>query len=306
MQLAVVINPAAGQDVPVLATLNDVCARHGVDWEALVTHRDGDARRLAREAAEGGADVVAVYGGDGTVSEVATGLCGHDVPLAVLPGGTGNAVAQELGIPMDLAGAVELACLRRDAARPVDTMRVDERRLLLRIGVGADAEIIRSASRAAKDQLGWLAYLAGAFAQIREESNAALYRLHLDGELLEAQAFTCVVANIGRLGRGGLKLAREITPFDGWLDVLILRDAGAVSLAAFAARALGAADTIDTVEESEDAPLLHLRASEVRIEADPEQGAHGDGELFGTTPLVVRVAPQDLRIVLPEADPWAG
>ncbi|MGH2353414.1 MAG: diacylglycerol/lipid kinase family protein, partial [Chloroflexota bacterium] len=108
IRIAVIINPAAGQDQPVLGTFNRVFQAAGVDWEVFVTKRGGDACRYAEAATRQDFDAVAVYGGDGTVAEVASGLIGGDVPMAIFPGGTANVMSSELGIPRDLAEACAL------------------------------------------------------------------------------------------------------------------------------------------------------------------------------------------------------
>ena len=86
-RIQVVINPASGQPQAILNTLNKVFHEYEVDWDMSITQASGDARRFAEEAAAEGADVVAAYGGDGSIMEVAQGLMGTEVPLAVLPGG---------------------------------------------------------------------------------------------------------------------------------------------------------------------------------------------------------------------------
>ncbi len=90
----VIVNPASGRDQPILHVLNSVFHPANVDWDIYVTKAAGDARRLAAEAVQAGADAVAVYGGDGTVAEVAAGLLGSEMPLAILPGGTTNATSR--------------------------------------------------------------------------------------------------------------------------------------------------------------------------------------------------------------------
>ena len=99
-----------------LNVLNTVFREAGIDWDVFITKDAGDAERLAREAAEAGVDAVVVYGGDGTVTEAAAGLVGTEVPLAILPGGTANAIALALGIPTDLEAAAAL--LARNTATP--------------------------------------------------------------------------------------------------------------------------------------------------------------------------------------------
>jgi hypothetical protein len=107
--IPVIVNPAAGPDRPVLKLLNHGFRAVGADWDVHLTRRAGDAARLARELRAAGAEMVAVCGGDGTVKEVAGALAGSGFPFAILPGGTGNALAQELTIPLDLAAAASLA-----------------------------------------------------------------------------------------------------------------------------------------------------------------------------------------------------
>src|SRR4051794_21083613 len=79
----IIINPASGQDRPVLAILNDVFHPSGIDWDVSVTKEAGDGRRYALEALDAGVDAIGVYGGDGTVNEVASALVGTQTPLAI-------------------------------------------------------------------------------------------------------------------------------------------------------------------------------------------------------------------------------
>ena len=101
-KIHVIINPASGQPQPILNRLNDVFHPAGVHWDISITQQGGDATRFARQAIADGADVVAVYGGDGTVMEVAQAVMGGDVPMAILPGGTANLMSVEMGIPKNL------------------------------------------------------------------------------------------------------------------------------------------------------------------------------------------------------------
>ena len=98
-----VINPASGKDEPVLNVLNDVFHQHeDIEWTISVTKKYSDATAQAREAAEGRADLVAGYGGDGTQHEIANGILGTTAVMGVLPGGTGNGFTTELGTPKEL------------------------------------------------------------------------------------------------------------------------------------------------------------------------------------------------------------
>jgi hypothetical protein len=139
--LYAVVNPAAGQPKPVLHTLNSVCRAAGVDWAVSVTMQSGDGRRFAQQALADGFDVVAAFGGDGTVMEVASALMGGDVPVAILPGGTANVMSTELRIPHDLTQACQLACGQNSTTKTVDMGRAGERTFMLRVAMGFDAEV---------------------------------------------------------------------------------------------------------------------------------------------------------------------
>ncbi len=291
-----ILNPASGSDEPVLATLSDVLGPSGVDWEARVTTGPDDARTFAEEARKQGADLVLAYGGDGTVSDVATALAGGESPMAILPGGTGNAVAQELGIPGDLRAALDLALDPDAVVQPIDCVRVRDRCCLLRVGIGADARMIEGANREAKDRLGWFAYLVSALAQVRDPKPST-YRLDLDGSELELEALSIVLANIGRMGRAGMRFAEDVDPCDGLMDVFVIRDASPASVATVGASLLGL--TVPTEESDEPGPYSRWRARRVQVEARPAQEVHVDGDLLGETPLDVRVEPAVLRILVP-------
>lgn len=296
-----ILNPAAGQDQAVLATLSDVLGSADVEWEARVTTGEHDAERFAREAHEGGADLVLAYGGDGTVSAVAAPLAGTKTPLGILPGGTGNAVAQELGIPLGLREALEFAVDPASPIDPIDCLRVGERCFLLRVGVGADARMVFGAPREAKDRLGWLAYLVSALGEVREPVRAR-YVLELDESRVEVEALTLIFANVGRLGRGAMSLAEDVDPADGWMDVFAIRDADAASIVTVGAALLGISSPAET-EEAEQGPLSRWRARRARVRATPEQDVHGDGEMIGTTPIEIELQPSAVRVVRPRLDP---
>lgn len=303
-KLHVVVNPASGQDEPVLAALDRALRSDDCTWDLSVTREDGDAGRMAAAAAADGADVVAAYGGDGTVSEVANALIGTNATLAILPGGTGNVVAQELGLPSDLERCAALARGVGSRVGAVDVIETGERCCLQRIGIGADARVVLGASREQKDRLGWLAYLSSGLEQLAERE-LATYQLEIDGRRLEVEAIACLVGNIGRLGRGDIQFASAIDLFDGKLDVLLLRaldlaTIGALGGSVLRASVLGAEGGAGAPEEFDpSAPLQHIQCEEVSVRAEPTQPMHGDGEPLGSTPLEARVRTGALRIVLP-------
>ncbi len=290
LRLQVILNPAAGQDEAVLPTLNRVFREADIEWDVSLTHERGDARRLAREAVQAGAELVAAYGGDGTVMETASGLIGSDVPLGILPGGTANVMAIELGVPRELEAAARLLLAPDVERRALDVGRVGEEHFLLRLGTGFEAVVIEGAERELKDRMGTLAYILSAIKALREPPQTT-YRLLLDDESVQIEGMSCLVANSGNLGLPGLALHPKIDVSDGLLDVVVIRQADFDTLLSLAASVAG----VENVPES----LPHWQVLRVRIESDPVQDVQADGEMIGETPIEVEVVPQALQVVVP-------
>lgn len=283
--IQVIINPALGWRVPVLKRLNNVFQPRGVRWNVSVTNRAGDGRRLAQEAVAAGADLVAVFGGDGTVAEVASGLVGSEVPLAILPGGTGNVMATELGIPRHLNRAARLIFDERSRLRPIDLGQIGEQCFLLRASVGFEAAVAEKASREMKDRFGLLAY-GIAVVQALGEPLAARYRLTIDGQVVECEGFSLLIANAGSIGRLNLSLAASIQPDDGLLDVMVI-DTALTMLA-----------TVMRLDELA-VSLQHWQGRQVAVSAEPVQHVQGDGDLFGHTPITATVLPGVIQVIVP-------
>ena len=168
-RIHVVINPASGKDEPVLNVLNDVFHRHGVDWDVSITKKYGDAAAQAKAALADGVDLVVGYGGDGTQHELANAVLeaadavGGPARIGILPGGTGNGFAREMGVPGTLREATEVLC-RSDRVRSIDVGRllevgnvdVPDRYFIQRLYVGVEPE--EQTSREMKDRYGVFAY----------------------------------------------------------------------------------------------------------------------------------------------------
>jgi diacylglycerol kinase (ATP) len=206
--IPVIINPSAGRKTAVLAELNQIFKSTGIRWSVEITQEEGDGVRIARQLVEKGARIVAVYGGDGTISEVATILAGTQAALALLPGGTGNVLAYEFGIPQDFVAAAKLL-VTEHTIRSVDIGVIGNRKFLLRAGVGFEAMAVERTHRELKDRFGLLAYGIGGL-QALIESQPVRYTLELDGETQIAQGVVCSVANSGHLGIPGLRLSPKV------------------------------------------------------------------------------------------------
>jgi YegS/Rv2252/BmrU family lipid kinase len=285
----VVINPAAGQDRPVLAILNRVFRDADIDWDVGITKADGDAGRLARAALEAEYDVVAALGGDGTVMAVAGSLAGTQTPLAILPGGTANVMSVELGIPNDLTLATALITGEHHV-RAIDVGQVGDQKFLLRVGLGLEAVMVERAERELKDRVGVLAYGVSAVQALREPV-VSTYQIALDGDVVEAAGVSCVIANVGSLGQGQFTLSPDISVDDGLLDVVVLERADLASLISVASSVLRGAP----VEQG----LLHWQAREVTVIAEPPQPIQVDGEIIEPGPISAHIDPGVLQVIVP-------
>lgn len=292
----VVLNPAAGQEDParVRRQLGGAFAVRGAAFDLVETAGAGDAERFAREAVALGYRAVAAVGGDGTVAEVITGLAGTEVPLAVVARGTGNQVAQNLGIPRELEAAVEVAV--HGVARPMDLGQLaDGRYFALMAGAGWDAEVMAVATRELKDRWGFGAYLYAGFVKALAPPSAH-FRITADGQEFEVDAATVIVANVGQIVYDMLPLDLRIGPgvsfHDGILDVCIFAprtfpDVAAVLWRVARGRYVG------------DERMIYLRAREIRIESDVPIVTQVDGELIGETPLELRAVEDAVRVLVP-------
>jgi diacylglycerol kinase (ATP) len=282
-----IINPASGKDQPMLNVINDVCQKHGVEWDATVTHKYGQATEQARAAIAAGVDLVAGYGGDGTQHEVANAILSspRKIPMAILPGGTGNGFCRENNVPNVLAAAVELLCTSTNL-RHLDAASVGENFFVQRLYTGVDPE--QQTSRQAKDKYGVLAYAVTAREQAQALSETK-YRLTVDGEVHETVGTKCYVVNSGMSGKG-LTFDKNFSADDGFLDVFLLkRDLAHVRAVAGRFLNLG----------SPQSGLDYWRGREITIETDSERAVWTDGEYTGRTPVTAKILPGVLPIVVP-------
>jgi YegS/Rv2252/BmrU family lipid kinase len=289
-QIHVIINPASGQNEPILNVLNSVLRPAEIKWDVFITNEAGDARKYAQQAIAAGVDAVAVYGGDGTVTEAASGLIGSNMPLAILPGGTGNVMSIELGIPGRLEDAIALLCDATQSSRLVDMGMVGDRPFLGHVAVGLEADMHQTADRTMKDRLGFLAYPIAALQSLIDRP-VSRYTLILDEEKVEMDVLDCMVTNMGSTGVLGATLANNISVSDGLLDVILIRKADVASLGELVRSMTGQADPANL--------LPHWQVHKVSITTDPPQKVTADGEVLGETPVEISILPGAIRVIVP-------
>lgn len=303
----VIVNPASGKDEAVLAVLNRVFRRFDVAWTLSVTKKEYDAERQAEEALRRDVDVIAAYGGDGTITAVASVLSGTQTPLAILPGGTANVFAQELSLPRSLEKAARLAAGEQTMQRRVDVGMVNGHRFLLRMGIGLEAQMIAHTDRELKSKYGIFAYLMAA-AQNALTLQPAHYRLTIDGEEIEVDAITCGISNSGHVGIG-FSISPRIKIDDGYLDVFAIRPAALPDVTQRLTHLMALANSPAAVSEAvrnvEWLRLLsidsvfHRQAKEIIVRTEKNLPVQYDGELFEGRELLCRVRPRALNVLVP-------
>jgi diacylglycerol kinase (ATP) len=294
-RVRVIVNPAAGQPgEPILNVLYRVFRDADIDWNVAVTHGARDGVRLAEAALAEDPDAVVVYGGDGTVRKVAGVLMKTDVPLAILPGGTANLFAVQMGIPRAIRRAARLIA-GPHAVAPVDVGVVGDEAFVVAAGTGLIADTMEEADRDMKERIGYAAYLLSGVRRLRDLRPAA-YRIELDGgEVREGNGIACLVSNTNSIGISGVGVPAGGSNRDGLLDVILFHDIDPQTVLSVAANAVGM--------EELAAPLPRWTSARVRLEADPPQLITCDGDIIGETPATIELHPGALKVITPPARP---
>ncbi|WP_431219343.1 diacylglycerol/lipid kinase family protein [Leifsonia xyli] len=321
--VAVVYNPIR-VDVPRVRAAVEAAAAaagepRGVELLWLETTPEDGGQAQAREALARGATLVLAAGGDGTVRAVAEALRDQDATLAVIPGGTGNLLARNLGIPFS---SVENACAvafgsetRRidigiaEARRPDGS--VTEHAFLVMAGVGIDAAMIEAAKPGLKRRFGWLAYVDAAFRAFPTSSKVQV-RYRLDrGHVRSAHVSTILIANCGALP-GNIELIPDGAIDDGQLDVAVLQPATVFGWLAIwrkvtwenrvLRRSSVGRRIIRFTDRAVRTRLSYLRGASVQLEVDAPEPFELDGDAFGEIlALDLRVDERALRVKAPAA-----
>ncbi|WP_433832939.1 diacylglycerol/lipid kinase family protein [Actinoplanes sp. CA-015351] len=291
LRSAVVVNPVKVPDLDELRrTITEALAAAG--WPEpmwLETTVEDPGSGQAAQAARDGAEVVFACGGDGTVMACVSALAGTDVALAVLPAGTGNLLAANLGLSGDLATGIEVVL--QGGRRRIDVGCVGEQSFAVMAGMGFDAKMLDATNDTAKKHVGWLAYVAGAVQHLRDRPMRVTISLD-GGPAFTRRPRTVIVGNVGRL-QGGMRLLPDAQPDDGKLDVAVLSPR---NLRHWLALAWGVLRRTGSVARMET-----FTASTVEIRSNRSQPRQLDGDLIDPgKELLVSVRPQALLLCVPQ------
>lgn len=326
MKAELIYNAHAGHGVPErdLDAIVDYLERNR--WTVVIrqTSAPGEATVLARRAAAQGVDVVIAGGGDGTVNEIVNGLVGSDTVMGVLPMGTGNVWALQMGIPTlsplgpaaglarllgDLEGRMERPLpmnvhrsVLLDAARvlvegqvrAVDVGQANNRHFIMWAGIGLDAEVTIRVSPEDKKTFGPWAFVGSALDVLREYKSTAV-RLILDGVVRQVKTSLIVVSNIQLYG-GALPIGARACVDDGLLDVCVFKGEGLLN---YVQRVIQVAAR----QHLSGTDIEYYQCQEIVIESSAALPVHVDDEPFTETPVTIRVLPRALRALVPREAP---
>ena len=275
-----------------LDELRSVLEQAGVEdmyWSEVPKSRYAP-ERVERALADG-ADLVFVWGGDGMVQRSVDVLAGSDATLAILPAGTANLFASNLGIPDDIAEAVEIGLHGQE--RTLDVGKINGERFAVMAGAGLDARMIRDADGGIKDRFGRLAYIWTASKNIRVEPFQA--KIEVNGELWYDDEATCVlIGNVGSLF-GGVDVFDDARPDDGLLELGVTQAEGLGQWARTVARTAAGTTAKSPFVQATKAERIKVRLDrKVTYELD-------GGERKDVKKLKAKVEPGALRVKVPAA-----
>lgn len=284
--VVVVANPTKVDSVPARRNwVEQASAQHGLGtpiW--LETTVEDPGLGQADTAVEIGAHAVLAYGGDGTVRSVASRLAGSAVPLGLLPSGTGNLLARNLGIPVnDLDTALAIALAGQNRKIDVGRVALDlpsqpdipvrRETFLVMTGLGFDAEVMASVEPRLKERVGWWAYVVAGARLLRGPQTKITIEMD-DGQVLHRRIRSVIVGNCGEL-TAGLQLLPDARPDDGWLNMVTVAPRGIVGWAAVIAAVLSGSRRGHPIVE-------HFRCRQVNIRAEKPLPVQVDGDPSGS------------------------
>jgi YegS/Rv2252/BmrU family lipid kinase len=275
------------------AHLVNLLQEQGWQVEVWPTRGQGDASALARQAVEQQIRVVIAAGGDGTINEVIQGLAGSETALGVLPTGTVNVWAREMGLPSDSAKVS--AILTQGRTRQIDLGRVNERYFLLMVGVGLDGEVAHAVERRSLKRLGVLGYALAAL-WFGPAYVGFPVTLKIDGAAPERSRTLQIVVGNTRLYAGACKFTWLARCDDGLLDLCVVRQRGLWG------RLLMVRDLV-LRREPRRLWVDYSTFQTLEIETPHPVALQIDGDHAGYTPATFTVVPGALKVIVPQDAP---
>jgi len=288
--ICLVANPAAGQgrakSIAVVAQRE--FQRLGYNAFLKFTGGPGQGIAIAQEYALSGCGVIVAVGGDGTISEVVNGVVGTKTLLGIIPAGTANDFAKEMGIPLDTPSAVNV--IIGGIKRTIDLGRVSANKFFINMaGIGFDATVIENLNQTLKRWLKDAVYIIAAVKTLVRYKTPSLI-IKVDGRHHKG---SFVVVGNNRFYGGILSITTQAKMDDGYLDVCIFQGAKKRTLYKYL---IG----VVTRTHLSFKDVVYLKAKEITVTSDCDTPVQIDGDIAGKLPMVFKVAPETLDVVVAE------
>lgn len=257
-------------------------------WETTIFQKKQNIKLLIEHVSKK-VDLIIVYGGDGTIATIAQLMINSKVTLTILPSGTANVMAKELGIPIDIAEALAFIRDGKMKTHKIDTAIMNGKPFLIRVNFGIMADMISHANKQLKENIGQMAYGISAIQAISTSKNS-VYHLEIDGEKMEVEGVSLTVTNCGNIGIEGFSFLPNIVMTDGFLDVILLKEADFMSMLKLSAT---------TLLQTESNVLRHWRCKEIYIKIEESQKIICDDKLVSSKHVHIKVKPLSLNVLVP-------
>jgi YegS/Rv2252/BmrU family lipid kinase len=291
MRAAIIVNPAKSDVAEVRDQIDETLAAAG--WSPslwLETTPEDPGRAMAEAAVAATVQLVVVCGGDGTVMACLGGLADSGVPVAIIPVGSGNLLARNLGIPLGLDESLATAVDGED--RRIDLGRLGDQPFAVMAGMGFDAAMMADTTEGMKRFAGWPAYVVSGLRHLRDPVMQLRMRID-DGPTLRRSARTVLVGNVGQL-EGGLELLPDAAADDGLLDVVVVAPRTLRDWLRVAYRVAR--------HRTRDRHLERFQGHTISIEADRMVPRQIDGEVIDDGRRIdVHIEPGALVVRVPQA-----
>lgn len=293
-EAVLIANPASGSYAQYAHQLQETIKYlNNNSWQVdlKLTQHQGDAGQFAREAVEQKKHVVISVGGDGTINEIIQALAGTETALGVLPMGTVNIWAREMGIPLDAIGAADV--LIHGDIRPVDLGRMNDRYFLLMAGIGFDGDVTRTVEKKTLKKFGVPGYLlVGTWIGLGYKGFRTTIKF--GDQVIRTHALQIVIGNTQLYG-GAIKFTWKAKCDDGILDICVIRRWSPFE------RVLLFIDFL-LKREQRTQWVRYETSDHIEITTSRPVAVQVDGDPAGNTPVVFKVAPKALKVIVPHKD----
>ena len=285
-----IINPSSGRwrAKKSLSKINKVFQNSCLKIDMFFTCQKGEATLVARQAVRNKYDLVIAAGGDGTINEVINGIIGSKAALGIIPIGTVNVFALEMGIPLDIVKACRV--IIRNKRKIVDLGKADNYYFLLMAGIGFDAQVIQSVRLSLKRFIGRFAYIIFGLITFFRFKPIKLH-INSDTENIKENGYLITIGNSKNYA-GNFTITKNAKIDDGWLDVCIFKNNTKWAIFSYICNILRGKHI-----DSKD--VVYFKIKTFSVNSDKPALVQVDGEVIGELPMSFEVVPKCVSIIIP-------